>query len=128
MERQSPKLISYYFPLTFCNRQSDSIEKQLLRYGNMQVAFIIFFLYYGVPILTVASGGELPNTVGEYEPAGSFFKRMLFPVSYVGLGVKLSKWGMGGHVADSSIGALVVLWSAQVTVGKLMDAVDAYYL
>jgi hypothetical protein len=99
----------------------------LLRYGNMQVALVIFFLYYGVPILTVASGIELAGTVGEYESAGPFLKRMLFPVSTVGMGVKISKWGMG-HDADSSIGALVILWSAQVTAGKLMDAVDAYYL
>lgn len=94
----------------------------------MQLAFLIFFLYYGVPILTVESGMELAGTVGEYESAGSFLKRVLFPVSTVGMGARLSKWGMSHTEADASVGALVVLWSAQVTAGKLMDALDAYYL
>jgi hypothetical protein len=62
------------------------------------------------------------------DPTGSFLQALLFPVSYVGIGAKVSKWGIDSEVATSSIGALVVMWSAQVTTGKLMDAVDAYFL
>ena len=62
------------------------------------------------------------------DQTGSFFKALLFPVSYVGIGTKIAKWGIDPEVATSSIGALVVMWSAQVTTGKLMDAVDAYIL
>jgi hypothetical protein len=112
-------------------RRVDQLEKQLLRYGNMQLSFLIFILYYGVTILTVESGEESLSVMGsrdEYAAAASFFKKMLFPISYVGLGNKISKWGMDPEIAQASIGALMVLWSAQVTVGKIMDAVDAYYL
>jgi hypothetical protein len=93
----------------------------------MQLSAIIFFLYYGVAIFTVESGMEATGAIGEYEAAGSFMKKFLFPVSFIGMGVKISKFGMG-EIADASIGALMVLWSAQVTTGKLMDALDAYYL
>jgi len=104
----------------------DKVEKQLLRYGNLQVAALVFFLYYGVPLLTVETGPEAD--LGNFQDAGPFFKRLLFPISYVGMGQKMSKWGMGEAVRDCSVGALVVLWSAQVTVGKLFDALDAYFL
>lgn len=80
-------------------------------------------------MFTVESGAALAdNAVGDFESAGGFLKRILFPLSFVGVGFKMSKWGMVHDVVDSSIGALVVLWSAQVTAGKLMDALDAYYL
>jgi len=69
----------------------------------------------------------MEKSLGDFDDPGLFFKRALFPISYVGMGQKLSKWGLGAS-ADSSIGALMVLWSAQVTVGKLFDAIDAYYL
>jgi hypothetical protein len=94
----------------------------------MQLSFLIFILYYGVTILTVESGEELDGAMGEYAAASSFFKKMLFPISYVGLGNKISKWGMDPEIAQASIGALMVLWSAQVTAGKIMDAVDAYFI
>ena len=106
----------------------DKVEKQLLRYGNLQVAALVFFLYYGVPLLTVETGPERADDLANFEDAGPFFKRLLFPISYVGMGQKMSKWGMGEAVRDCSVGALVVLWSAQVTVGKLFDALDAYFL
>jgi len=125
--RVAPGLLTIE-PVSTDHRQGDRVEKQLLRYGNMQLTAIIFFLYYGVAIVTVESGMEATDSIGDYEAAGSFMKKILFPVSYVGMGGKISKWGMAAEIAQASIGALMVLWSAQVTTGKLMDAVDAYYL
>jgi hypothetical protein len=86
-------------------------------------------LYYGVPIISVQTAQsdysvDVP-TIG----ADVYLKRVLFPISYVGMGVKLSRWGMATpEEAACSIGALAVMWSAQVTMGQIMDAVDAYYL
>jgi len=77
-------------------------------------------------MLTIETGME--KSLGDFQEAGPFLKRLLFPISYVGMGQKISKWGMGAASADASFGALMVLWSAQVTVGKLFDAIDAYYL
>lgn len=97
----------------------------------MQLAFLVFFLYYGVPIFSVQTspfdfGFATIDTVFD---AGLYLKRLLFPITYVGMGVKLSRWGMSSpEEAACSIGALAVMWSAQVTMGQIMDAVDAYYL
>ena len=62
--------------------------------------------------------------------AGTYLKRILFPISYIGTGIKLSRWGMSGgaDAAASSFGALAIMWSSQVTMGQIMDAIDAYYL
>jgi hypothetical protein len=103
-------------------KTTDDLEKQLLRYGNVSLAFLIFVLY-GVPIITVES---IEEGLGQYSK--SYLKAMLFPFSSVGAGARISKWGMPAETAANSIGALVVMWSSQVTVGKLMDAVDAYFL
>jgi hypothetical protein len=113
--------------------QSEAVEKQLLRYGNLQVSFLIFFLYYGVPIVTVEMGRRLAASddgvvVPEFETAGRFLRSFLFPLSTIGMGVRMSRWGMSHTEADASIGGLVVFWAGQVTAGKLMDAMDALYL
>jgi hypothetical protein len=107
------------------HRSGDNVEKQLLRYGNIQVSIVIFVLYYGVPMFTIETGVD--KNLDDLQDPGLFFKRALFPVTYVGMGQKISKWGMG-EAAETSVGALMILWSAQVTVGKLFDAIDAYYL
>ena len=108
-----------------CNRSGDNVEKQLLRYGNIQVSILIFVLYYGVPMFTIETGVD--KNLDDLQDPGLFFKRALFPVTYVGMGQKISKWGIG-DAAEASVGALMILWSAQATVGKLFDAIDAYYL
>ena len=107
------------------NRSGDNVEKQLLRYGNIQVSILIFVLYYGVPMFTIETGVD--KNLDDLQDPGLFFKRALFPVTYVGMGQKISKWGIG-DAAEASVGALMILWSAQATVGKLFDAIDAYYL
>jgi hypothetical protein len=132
LERQILALEQELETLTVVNTKKVlQMEKYLLRYGNMLLAFFMFVLYYGIPLMTIQAledrfvTQDLESTP---DPTGSFFKALLFPVSYVGIGTKISKWGIDPEVATSSIGALVVMWSAQVTTGKLMDAVDAYIL
>jgi ABC-type uncharacterized transport system permease subunit len=69
--------------------------------------------------------------VGEnsrYRVAGTHFKALLFPVSYIGLSARVTKFGIPSSINASSIGALLILWSAQETMSKIMDALDAYYL
>jgi hypothetical protein len=132
LERQVLALEQELETLTVNNAKSVvTMEKYLFRYGNMLLALTVLVLYYGIPVLTIQAledrfvTTDLESTP---DPTGSFLKALLFPVSYVGIGTKISKWGMDSDVATSSIGALVVMWSAQVTTGKLMDAVDAYIL
>jgi hypothetical protein len=53
--------------------------------------------------------------------------RFLFPINYVEMVVKLSRWGMSSpDEAACSIGVLEVMWPAQVTISQIMDAVDSY--
>jgi hypothetical protein len=101
-------------------KQLDKLEKTLHRYGNISLAIVIFILYYGVPILTVED-----MEVGLVTEAS---KSYLKAITSVGMGMRVSRWGLPKDISASSLGALVVVWSAQVTVGKLMDAVDAYLM
>ena len=55
--------------------------------------------------------------------AASFWKGALFPLSYIGLGMKLSRFGLEKKV--SSTGALVVFWSAQALVGNVYECLEA---
>jgi hypothetical protein len=103
-------------------------EKRLLNYGNIQLACLIFFLYYSIPLLSIESGPPVPNSVGTFESPTAYTHRILFPLSYAGLGLRISRFGMLSEHAEVSIGALVIMWSAQVTVGKLMDGLDAFVL
>jgi len=106
-------------------KKVEDLERILLRYGNMALSFTVFILYYGVTMVTLEG---LDEGIGDYVGAGKYMTALLFPVSYMGFGVRLSKWGMPKETAAASIGALVVMWSSQVTAAKLMDAVDAYLL
>ena len=50
-----------------------------------------------------------------------------FPLSYF-LVFRIARFGMVTDMASHSVGALFVLWTSQVTVGRLFDAIDAYVL
>lgn len=104
-------------------KQIEKVEKVLLRYGNIVLALTVFIVYYGVPVFvmdTVADG------FGDEKPAN--MKALLFPISVIGVGARVSKFGMAKEIASNAMGALITFWSSQVTTGKLMDAVDAYVL
>jgi hypothetical protein len=105
--------------------KSDKVEKILLKGGNIRLAILVWVLYYSVPMLIVE---DLEISIGEYSPTGALLKNLFFPISYSGFGYRISKIGLPVDVAVNSLGALVVMWSAQTTVGKLMDAVDAFCL
>ncbi|GKY96812.1 hypothetical protein MPSEU_000640400 [Mayamaea pseudoterrestris] len=117
-------------------QKQKKIEKLLQRYGNWFNAGLVFIAYYGVPVLTLEGldsvlsndGSDVMYSLGQdYVDGGAYLKALLFPISYIGFGLKLSKWGMPASHAPASVGALAVMWSAQVTCSHLMDAVDAYF-
>ena len=98
-------------------KKLQQFERSLLRYGNIIVSLCIFILYYGIPIVALE---PLEQEIASSPP----LKSMLFPVSYVGIGMKVARWGLADPV--NSIGALVVFWSSQVVVGQVFDAIDVY--
>jgi hypothetical protein len=120
-------------------QRAAKLDKVLGRYGNYLLYAIVFVAYYGVPLLTlegldsallVADGDSsvLYSRGDSYVTGGSYWKALLFPISFVGLGMKMSKWGMPQEAAPASLGALAVLWSAQMTMAHAMDAVEACFV
>ena len=103
---------------------------------------IIFILYYSIPVLLVNGANVTPSGImnnlvsglsvmeiptifhDEEENAAGFLQAFLFPISYVGIGMKIARFGL----PKAAIGAMLVMWSAQVTVGKLMDGIEAMLL
>jgi hypothetical protein len=103
---------------------AESFVKKRLNY----VLFaMVYAAYYSVPIVTL-DALAVSNTVGEFVSADTYLKCLLFPVSMIGLGNKVSRWGIPKQVQASSISSLMVMWSAQTTVGMIMDAVEAHIL
>jgi len=105
--------------------------QRMIRTADLVQCFIVFFVWFGVPIFEF-SGHRVhsADTVYTEEEANDLAMRMfqsfLFPLSYVGLGIKISKWGLNNP--KSSVGALLVFWSSQTFVSQLMDALEAIVL
>ena len=109
-----------------------TIEKYIKHLSTI-TTFCIFLMYYSIPIIEfdgyeIASrNGAIVNDVTEANVAAvSFAQSFLFPIGYVGIGVKISRWGLNNPKA--SIGALMVFWSSQVLVRQLMDGIDVLIL
>jgi len=98
-------------------------EKYFLKYGRHLVSFIVFVIYYGIPIVSFSGGNDGLVQLDEKVPP-IFQRAILFPVSVVGLGFRISKWGMDQEAATSGVGALVVMWSASGFVGQVIDGVE----
>eukprot|EP00558_Chaetoceros_sp_UNC1202_P004898 CAMPEP_0197246698 /NCGR_PEP_ID=MMETSP1429-20130617/20856_1 /TAXON_ID=49237 /ORGANISM="Chaetoceros sp., Strain UNC1202" /LENGTH=161 /DNA_ID=CAMNT_0042707425 /DNA_START=173 /DNA_END=658 /DNA_ORIENTATION=+ len=116
------------------------VEKKM-KYVMMVFNLIVFLVYYGIPLLTIdglrvslsnpdlvshvknTSVGSAGGSSLDAAHAAVFWKGVLFPISYVGMGMKVSKIGLAEKA--SSIGALVVYWSAQTMVGKVYECIEA---
>ena len=120
----------------FRKKNVESVEKVLKR-----ISFIlnvaIFLAYYGIPLLTIDGfriplvNPELVKGLNDESGGGMdvvhatvFMKGIMFPLSYVGMGMKISKLGLG-EIKHCSTGALVIYWSAQVMAGSLIDCYEA---
>lgn len=114
-------------------KRQEKIAKKFSNIANL----LIFLLYYGVPLFTI-NGFQLAllsenqysvdkvNAMGfENTLAASFFKRLLFPLSSIGVGIKISRLGLPQKA--SSIGALVVYWCGQTFMAKLLTSLEAIF-
>jgi len=103
---------------------------------KMILNIFIFALYYGVPLLAIDRIRVVEmkdNTPGmdfdedlEMAIAGSYWKGVLFPLGYIGFGMKLARFGLKEKA--SSVSALAVYWSAQVFVRNIHDCVESLSL
>ena len=108
------------------SRHARSIRiSKIIRNVSLSFYGFIFILYYGISMLSFDGMKidtiDLESTTTPYSRARTFHQGLLFPISYIGMGIKIARLG----IQEVGIGALVVLWSAQVTVGKLIDCVEA---
>mmetsp|Transcript_5289 Transcript_5289/g.11507 ORF Transcript_5289/g.11507 Transcript_5289/m.11507 type:complete len:203 (-) Transcript_5289:238-846(-) len=85
---------------------------------------IVFLVYWGIPVLSIdgsrveATGGD-DHIVTAEDAANSCMRGICFPFC-----VWLKIAAMGVAEQASSIGALVVFWSAQTTVRKFAECVE----
>ena len=108
------------------------VEKRIQTFSTI-LTVCVFFIYYGIPIVELdgyqvaARNGVIVQDTAEADTAAvSVCQAFLFPIGYLGVGVKISRWGLPNPKA--SVGALMVFWSSQVTVRQIMDGVDALVL
>ena len=109
----------------------------MTRKVDIFVCLVIFLMWYSVPVLEFSAHRVLDNASADPTDlrilslqdgeniAGSEYKAMLFPLSYVGLGIRVSRLGLPNP--GSSMGALLAYWSAQTFVSQFMDCADALF-
>ena len=102
-------------------------EKLVKRIGNL-VYLLVFVIWFGVPIMEFSgerllTPGVLLSRTESAEAAIAAFGTYLFPLNLMGMGIRIQKLGL--ESPKSSTGALLVVWAAQMTVGQIMDGVEA---
>eukprot|EP00591_Stephanopyxis_turris_P011892 CAMPEP_0195514490 /NCGR_PEP_ID=MMETSP0794_2-20130614/5860_1 /TAXON_ID=515487 /ORGANISM="Stephanopyxis turris, Strain CCMP 815" /LENGTH=104 /DNA_ID=CAMNT_0040642745 /DNA_START=442 /DNA_END=756 /DNA_ORIENTATION=- len=83
---------------------------------NIMIYVCVFLWYFKSPVMKI---GEDSSNIGGN---GDFFKGMLFPLSStIGLGMRVACYGCG----KGGLGALMVYWTGQVTMEKVLECVMA---
>ncbi|CAB9523162.1 expressed unknown protein [Seminavis robusta] len=105
--------------------QRESADKLFKNLRNVLGA-IVFILYLGVPIVSFSSVDS--TSLIEKE---SILAPLLFPISVMGMGFRISKWGLAlGNDANAvevlgeSLSALIPFWAASSFVAQVMDGVE----
>jgi hypothetical protein len=106
-----------------------SMEK-VMKYTMTLLNLVVFLMYYGIPIVEIDGlrASELGLTGNlqsddHAQHAATFWKGVMFPLSYIGIGTKISRIGLVNKA--SSVGALSVYWSSQALVGKVYECFEA---
>jgi hypothetical protein len=92
-------------------RKADLIRfKSNLRKISYGVSFLIFFVYYGIPILCMdgskvaAQAGWIVTSAEEASThSTAYLSALLFPIGYIGMGIKVSRFGL--ETPRSSVGS-----------------------
>lgn len=131
LERQQLAESKVLSSMSELRQQNIDRYHKVTKYTGWALSLLVFVLWYQVPIIEFSSDHVFhPNRVlsqtERHDLAVSSYDSFLFPLSYVGVGVRVSKWGLANP--RTSIGALLVVWSAQVTVDQVMDGIEALML
>jgi hypothetical protein len=98
--------------------QREQVVK-VFSYARNLLSVLVFILYRGVAVLSF-SGFADPGTLENK----SILVPMLFPISVVGLGFKISKWGLEETAMGDGIAALIPFWAGSTFVSQIFDGVE----
>jgi hypothetical protein len=106
------------------------VEK-LLKYVMLGLNIFVFLIYYGIPLIAIDGfkatelglTGHIVQSDDHALHAAALWKGIMFPLSAVGVALKLSKIGMVNKA--SCVEALLVYWSAQAMAGQVYECVEA---
>ena len=111
--------------VTIRNTRTTRIQK-FVKNANLALYAFVFVLYYNLSVLSidgtrVVAKDEIVRTpLEETELATSFMQGLLFPISFFGIGMRIARFGL----PTPGFGALLVLWSSQVTVARIVDGLE----
>lgn len=101
---------------------------KLIKKCNFATNMLIIMAYWGISMVVI-DGSRLDDgnssanyeVITDVERASTFFKGLLFPLSYNGLNYKIAQFGIDSEMRPSCLGALAVVWAARVTCGELAE-------
>jgi hypothetical protein len=101
---------------------------KLIKNCNLATNVLVILAYWGVAMVAI-DGSRLYKTsidssdeiITDVERASAFWKGFLFPLPYNGMAYKIAQLGIESATKPSSLGALVVFWSARVTSGEFFE-------
>jgi hypothetical protein len=111
--------------VTIRNTRTARINK-FVKNSNTALYGLIFVLYYNLSVLSIdgtrlgAKDEIIRTPLEETELATGYVQGLLFPISFVGIGMRIARYGL----PTPGFGALLILWSSQVTIGKIIDGIE----
>ena len=131
LERQTLTAEKKLEVLSKTRRERTGKFSKVLSNLSFATYILVFVVYYTIPVLAIdgitanlAQDLDQGMVRSESEQATAYLQGFLFPLSYVGVGMRVARFGL----SRPGIGALVVLWSSQTTVGKVLDGLEALLL
>jgi len=101
---------------------------KLIKKFNLVTNITVMLMYYGVAMLAIDGSRIIDENIGsndeiisDVERASSFWKGLFFPLTYHGMGYKISQYGIESGMRASCVGALAVFWAARTTSGELFE-------
>merc|ERR1711939_130634 len=107
--------------------------KKITRNVNIIVNIVVFTFYYTVSLLSIRKNLSTnvddsqiklySNSGGEGTREAKLYNALLFPISYLGIGMKFARFGLEDK--GTNISALEVFWSGKLLAEKVIDCVEA---
>lgn len=119
------------------SNQIDAFLKLKKRIGYA-LYILVFALYYGIPMIQMdgfrvsnmdedSSSRNVEDT--EDVVAAQFMKELLFPMYASRFFIRLANWGLPSTCNPfSSLGALMIFWSGEITITKLLESAFGFLL